>query len=397
MKKNIIVIVAIITTITSVAQNRKINFEHVSFTELKQLALKQNKLIFIDAFTTWCGPCKHMAKTVFTNDTVADYYNQNFINAKIDMEKGEGIELAKQYNVNCYPNLLFIDGNGNLVHRVAGSMLAADFINFAKDTKTPEKTFAYYKLNYDLQKNNSDFLSKYISLQSNTCIEPNEAVSQYFLLQKEDDLISEKNWAMIKEQTTSIDSKEYAYLTKNKNKFELLYGKNDVLSKIDNIHSQTLIAIIKEKPFNEKKYSITKNKIKETNIGNTTQLIFESDLKLAQKNKNWKTYADLAIANVDTYYLKNSNELNSIAWVFYESVTDNISLLKAELWSKKSTELDENYGNLDTYACLLYKIGKKNEALAAANKAIDFAKKEGASENDYKETSNLLEKIKALK
>ena len=58
-------------------------------------------------------PCKQMAKSVFTNDAVADYYNTNLVNAKIDMEKGEGLEIAKLYEVKCYPNLLFIDGNGS--------------------------------------------------------------------------------------------------------------------------------------------------------------------------------------------------------------------------------------------------------------------------------------------
>ena len=83
-------------------------FETGSFEEIKAKAKKENKLIFLDAYTTWCGPCKWMAKTVFTNDTVAQYYNANFINAKIDMEKGEGIELAKKYAVRCYPNLLMV-------------------------------------------------------------------------------------------------------------------------------------------------------------------------------------------------------------------------------------------------------------------------------------------------
>jgi uncharacterized protein YyaL (SSP411 family) len=58
-------------------------------------AKKENKLIFVDAYASWCGPCKLMVKNIFPLKTVGDYYNSHFINAKIDMEKGEGIELAK--------------------------------------------------------------------------------------------------------------------------------------------------------------------------------------------------------------------------------------------------------------------------------------------------------------
>jgi len=86
-----------------------------------------------------------MAKNIFTDKTVADYYNANFINAKIDMEKGEGIDIAKEYKVSCYPNLVYIDGDGKLVHRAAGSMEAAAFIELGKTAYTPEKAFSFYK------------------------------------------------------------------------------------------------------------------------------------------------------------------------------------------------------------------------------------------------------------
>jgi len=147
------------------AQNKSITFEHSSFKEIKEKAIKENKLIFIDAYTTWCGPCKQMARNVFTNDTVAEYYNKNFVNAKIDMEKGEGIEIAKLYEVRCYPNLLFVDGNGNLVHRIAGSMSPKEFMALAEEAKDSKNNFAFYVKNYDLNKTNSVFLksiSRYV-------------------------------------------------------------------------------------------------------------------------------------------------------------------------------------------------------------------------------------------
>ena len=109
MLKSIFSLAFLSLSIIAVSQNKDINFEHGTFAEIKAKAKKENKLIFVDAYTTWCGPCKQMAKTVFTNDAVADFYNFSFINAKIDMEKGEGIEIAKQYEVKCYPNLLFME------------------------------------------------------------------------------------------------------------------------------------------------------------------------------------------------------------------------------------------------------------------------------------------------
>ena len=127
------------------------------------------------------------------------------MNAKIDMEKGEGVEIAKQYDVRCYPNLLFVDGNGKIVHRVAGGMSPKEFIELGEETKSPEKCFAYYAKNYEANKTNSDFLRKYIYAKDGTCLETGDLVKNYFALQKETDLSNEDNWKMIKFFVNTMD------------------------------------------------------------------------------------------------------------------------------------------------------------------------------------------------
>lgn len=109
-----------------------INFAHMKFSEALALAKKENKLVFIDAYTTWCGPCKLMARTVFTEKQVGDYYNSHFVNLKMDMETSEGMFLAKQYSVQAYPTYLFIKPNGELVKRNMGATNSEKFIAFGK-------------------------------------------------------------------------------------------------------------------------------------------------------------------------------------------------------------------------------------------------------------------------
>src|ERR1700743_1756251 len=100
MQKIAIIVVLVFYSITNTnAQNRSIQFQQGTWQQIKDKAAAQNKLIFMDCYTTWCGPCKWMADNVFTNDTVADYFNQHFICATFDMEKGEGKTLQKNYNV----------------------------------------------------------------------------------------------------------------------------------------------------------------------------------------------------------------------------------------------------------------------------------------------------------
>lgn len=383
--------------LAATAQNRSIKFEHTAWKDIKAKAKKENKLIFVDAFTTWCGPCKQMAKSIFTNDTVADFYNTNFINAKIDMEKGEGLEIAKQYNVACYPNLLFIDGNGNLVHRVAGSMPASMFVELGKTAKDDSKNFSYYVKNYEAKKTDAQFVAAYVNALSGTCLEPEKELAQYFSLQSEKDLWNDANWEMIKNYTSDLDSREFKFIIDNKEKLIALHGESEVNGKMTVVAGNSMHAIITAKPFDQSRYDRAREQIAALHINTARMILFEAGLNLARQKKDWNTFSELALKEVDVLYGNDPNSLNTVAWDFYENVTDKTALVKAEEWAKKSVDLEAAYPNLDTYASLLYKNGKKTEALATANKAIEFAKKEGYPADEYKSTSDLITKIKAMK
>ena len=72
------------------AQKSSITFFDGSWSEALTKARTESKLIFVDAYTSWCGPCKLMSNKVFTDKKVGKFYNDNFINVKLDVEKGEG-------------------------------------------------------------------------------------------------------------------------------------------------------------------------------------------------------------------------------------------------------------------------------------------------------------------
>lgn len=109
-----------------------IKFMNMRLEEAKKEAAKSGKLIFIDAYTEWCGPCKIMAKTSFKDEKVAKLYNDNFINLKIEMEKDpDGRDVAMKYSVKAYPTLLIIDSDGKLVSSTLGLQSADKLIDFA--------------------------------------------------------------------------------------------------------------------------------------------------------------------------------------------------------------------------------------------------------------------------
>ncbi len=101
--------------------------EGVFFMDSKKLgpilerAEEFDKLVFVDFYTTWCMPCRMMDEDVFPNKEIGDFMNENFINYKVNAEKGNGVNLKTLYNVNVYPTLIFLDSKGRELVRHEGA------------------------------------------------------------------------------------------------------------------------------------------------------------------------------------------------------------------------------------------------------------------------------------
>ncbi len=103
-----------------------------TWADLLKESQKTGKPIFLDAFAAWCGPCRMMAANTFPDEEVGKFYNERFINYKLDMEKGEGPALKMKYRVTHYPTYLFLDSQGNLKYRKVGYMVPEVFIQEGK-------------------------------------------------------------------------------------------------------------------------------------------------------------------------------------------------------------------------------------------------------------------------
>lgn len=119
-------------TASTPAIDSGIQFETKDWEHALAEAKKQNKLVFLDAFTSWCAPCKLLKKNTFTDKTVGDFFNKSFINITVDVEKGDGKALAKKYGVNAYPTLLITDPQGNVVTYTIGYLSPEELIEFGK-------------------------------------------------------------------------------------------------------------------------------------------------------------------------------------------------------------------------------------------------------------------------
>ena len=144
----------------------------------------------------------------------------------------------------------------------------------------------------------------------------------------------------------------------------------------------------------KKEYEATKARFRKLETKDGEKTLQYADMNLYEREQDWANYAKAACEYIPKYAEKNVYELNRAAWSFYEHIDDKTILAKAEAWAKQAAEIDDSYAINDTYAAVLYKTGKKEEAKATAQKAIDLAKKTG---EDSKETEALLKKIIAMK
>ena len=123
MKSTLILLLSLTNITFTLLSAQGIGFQSdtLRFQAVLDKAKAENKLVFIDAYTSWCGPCKRMAKDIFPQKAVGEVYNAAFVNVKMDMEKGEGPGLAQKYGVRSYPTLLYIGADGKVVHNASGA------------------------------------------------------------------------------------------------------------------------------------------------------------------------------------------------------------------------------------------------------------------------------------
>ena len=347
-----------------------ITFIHEKFAAALQQAKSSNKLLFIDAYTTWCGPCKLMSKNVFPEKAVADFYNKQFVNLKLDMEKGEGPNVALRFGIAAYPTLLFLDGDGKLIHKALGFQDVKEFIEVGKTALDGDKTLSSWTNKYEKGNREPVFLKEYAQKLTEAYDNRQFTIADEYL-KTQTDWLSPDNIEFIYRYTEGVESKLFPFLIKNKKAFETKYEAGEIEMKIQ--------GMVTDRLFNEK--NLPTLGLADTII----QMVYPTKAKRMAKNYRLNYYrmkgdrAQYAQAAVDYFkkYKDSAEELSDVANTFHEQIGDKKLLKKAVKWAKKAVVLDNSYLNNLTLAQLYVDIDDKKKALKTAQEAIDIAKKNG--------------------
>jgi thioredoxin-related protein len=374
-----------------------------SLAQLTQRAIKENKPIFIDCYTTWCGPCKWMSKNIFPNDTVGKFFNDSFVSVKIDMEKGEGKSIARDFQINAYPTFLFLSPQGKELHRFVGSMRASDFIKNSRIVFDEKNRLSALKSQYESGNRETGFIRNYITACWKSGVRADTEMDWYIATLPDAEFNSKENFEFLWNNFAFLKEHGFKRILKYKNEFIAVNGVEKLNTMIlswaldefmNCTVAETVIntsGLVEHKDvFKEDLFNVLVAKIHNINPDNKEYIINRLNYNRLQQTADLKGLL---------LFLKNDKtatafDLNQTAWAAYTASNDPSDLETAYELALQSVALENKYYNNDTCAALAYKLKKKKEAKKYAQKAIELAKKEG---ENYTETEELLKKINALK
>jgi thiol-disulfide isomerase/thioredoxin len=380
MKKILIIILWIIPCI---APAQGISFEHGEWATALEMSKKEGKLVFVDAFTTWCGPCKMLSRNTFPDSAVGAYFNKHFINVKMDMEKGEGIALAQQYTIASYPTLLFVNSTGELVHKAVGFHTPTQLIELGQNANNPEKQIGAMDKQYASGNRQPEFLSRYLEALA-AAYDPQSGIVANKFLATQTDFSTERNMDIIARYSDDALAPAFKYLVTHRSAFDNKYGQEHIDARIQGIFDQHLML----NP--ELTWPETEKLVRSTFPEDGVKRAAQFKMTWNRNREDVPGYLNAATEYYQKYSSDNPDELNEVAWIFYKNTNDKKYLKNALKWAEKSVQLFQSYANTDTVAAIQAKLGKKKEAITNAKKAIELAK---ASGEDYSQTQLLLNEL----
>lgn len=320
-----------------------IEFFHGSWEEALEMAQKEDKIIFVDAYAKWCGPCKRMAKDVFTQDAVGEFYNSNFINLKLDMEEKEGLTFGRKYPVGAFPTLFYLDSSGNILLKTVGGKQADALLDLGKKAIMSYDKTDQYAERYEAGERDFELMVNYVR-ELNKVGKSSLKISNDYL-NSDPDLSPDQEAEFLVEAVVEADSKLFDRLVELKDKAIKVSSKERYSEVIAAAALKTVEKAI------EFEYAELVNEAVEqfsgADAGDKKQFEYEANLYYHAMAGNFVEWKDLSEKFLKKYGKKNPDaykeHLSQIIKYFdYESSANDYSY---EIMEKliKAEKIADNY------------------------------------------------------
>ncbi len=334
-----------------------IQFFGGSWDEAIETAKKEHKLIFMDAYAEWCGPCKRMAKEVFTQKELGDFFNKYFINVKMDMEKGEGPKLAQKFKVSAYPTLFFIDGAGEVVNVQVGGVNAEQLLGLAKVSMNKGDKSKNFEEEYENGNRDPEMLKAYAYALMVSGKPTMKIANEYIKSQGENS--SDAFLEFIFDFATEADCSIFDKLIQHREKLIKIKGEEVFRNKAEKACNETV-----KKAFNFLTKSLldeAKKQMKLAMPSFAAEYALKADIIYFTMVKDFKKAGALIEKYASKFGKSNESKLHFAAQLVSQSFEDKKLNLKAEKWAAAAYSKKKSKEFAKTYAVLLMKNGKNAE------------------------------------
>ena len=387
-------------------EKKGIHFEKgLSWQQIKQKAKSANKYIFIDCYASWCGPCKKMDRDIYVTDSVGRFINGNFISVKIqaDTTKYDNDEIKRwyadahnlmdNYKVNAYPTFLFLSPDGKIVHKGLGFKNEEKFLALASEALDTSKQ--YYTLVEKYRKGEKDYSTMANLIPTASDFEDENLVNQIgldytsnYLDHLSDSLLFTKdNLRLLYQYTQGSKERGFTLFLRESRKIDSVMDyKGFSRALIDRVIYKEEVAPVLLRDTSSMNWdSITNNISKKYDASYSTRIVSRSKISWYKNKNDIKNYIKWIIISVADYSpvedMNNWLYINYYSWEIFKNSTKTGELNTAAKWMKRMIENKSHPENinsytLDTYANLLYKMGKKSEAIKYENRAAAIDPKE---------------------
>ncbi|HXB35172.1 MAG TPA: thioredoxin fold domain-containing protein [Puia sp.] len=362
-----------------------VRFEHgLSWAAVKAKARAENKYIFMDCFTTWCGPCRYMSTAIFPQKESGDYMNDKFVSVAVQLDttakdaddvKGwyaDGHDIAAKFGVRAYPTYLIFAPDGHVVHRMVGSRLNAK--TFIADVSASfDSTQQYYTLlnQYENGRRDSAFLHRMAMRCDDIYDLANLMVIGNAWLARQTDLYSRDALEIVDVLTNASTDTYFTVYTDHAAEVDKVLGDGKAEAKVRAIflrEGAQLARAAKKEPDWKKVHKLIAVKMPAAADEMTARI----KVNFYCGKKDWTNFETVIVAYMKTYGETMSiGDLNSLAWAVFEECPDMTCVSDILDWSRRLKEAGDP-GVMDTYANILYKLGKKGDAIALETKALNM-------------------------
>ena len=387
--------------------DKGVRFEHdLSWAQIQAKAKSEHKYIFVDGFTTWCGPCRFMRTKIFPQEETGAYFNDKFISVEVQLDTtakdndhvkswyADAHELMTKYGIRAFPTYLVFTPEGQPLHRLVGSTeTAAKFIDGVRESFDTTKQFYTQLRQFEAGRRDTAFLYRlaFRAMEDYYDLQDGAPVFNAWLAAQPSPYTT-AGMKLMQDYTSSTTDPGFALFLHHSKEVDKVLGDGKAASLVNTILlRQYVIHDLRALGGKDPDWTAIQTRLAADYPAQAAEVTARGKVNYYEGKRDWPNFQTTVVAYMQKYGAHATpGELNDFAWAVFSNCPDMKCVEEALEWSKRSFKDKPVAGYMDTYANILYKMGKKDDAIAWEQKAADAADSEERA--GYQQTIDKMKK-----